>query len=486
MPGIITPSYKSGFYSPKRGGIPMYPELWSGCVGAWAPSLGESGARLFDHSAYGNHGTLTNMDPSTDWVASDGKIALDCDGVDDYVSLDGTDKNFFMGTQTYSMAFWLFNRETDTADTPVFISIGRTLRPIGFVCRISGSQIQHRRDGVNHSVVADYLDKWSHFVGTFDGSAIKTYFNGAEIGSTAATASLAVASPTTWKIGASSAGTTNTTASFDDIRIYNRALSPSEIATLATRRGIAYETYRVPIVRGAGGGGGATYTATIALTTGGISSSVAAEFSAAATYTASATATVGGIESSASAEFDAPVYTATAVATTGSVAAAIASTFDAPVYTASVAATTSGVDVSIAASFAVDAFSASIAIETGSVASAASATFDAPVYTASASLTAGGTESSISATVTNPTYEASATCNIGGVDVVAASTFGTSTFTGSVSLVTAGIDSVISASFTPPSYSATILVTVGSVMVEASDVEAPQSNIAYYYYLMLG
>lgn len=63
------------------------PELWNGVVGAWAPCLGPTGLRLHDHSRRSNWGTLTNMDPPTDWVVSGGQYALDFDGTNDFVSL---------------------------------------------------------------------------------------------------------------------------------------------------------------------------------------------------------------------------------------------------------------------------------------------------------------------------------------------------------------------------------------------------------------
>lgn len=62
-----------------------YPHLWRGVVGSWAPCLGPSGTRLHDHSGRANWGTLTNMDPATDWVVNGGQYALDFDGVNDSV-----------------------------------------------------------------------------------------------------------------------------------------------------------------------------------------------------------------------------------------------------------------------------------------------------------------------------------------------------------------------------------------------------------------
>ena len=56
-----------------------------GIVGCWSPSLGASGYLLRDVSGRNNHGTLTNMDPGTDWVPSERGLVLDYDGSNDAV-----------------------------------------------------------------------------------------------------------------------------------------------------------------------------------------------------------------------------------------------------------------------------------------------------------------------------------------------------------------------------------------------------------------
>jgi len=45
-------------------------------VGRWLPSAGATGFRLIDRLGRGNHGTLTNMDPASAWVASGGQLSL--------------------------------------------------------------------------------------------------------------------------------------------------------------------------------------------------------------------------------------------------------------------------------------------------------------------------------------------------------------------------------------------------------------------------
>ena len=59
--------------------------LTGGIIGCWSPSLGATGYLLRDVSGQNNHGTLTNMDPGTDWVASEKGLALDFDGSNDYI-----------------------------------------------------------------------------------------------------------------------------------------------------------------------------------------------------------------------------------------------------------------------------------------------------------------------------------------------------------------------------------------------------------------
>jgi len=54
--------------------------------------MGVTGATLYDVSGRGNHGTLTNMDPATDWVGSPDGWALDFDGSNDHIHC-GTIKN---------------------------------------------------------------------------------------------------------------------------------------------------------------------------------------------------------------------------------------------------------------------------------------------------------------------------------------------------------------------------------------------------------
>lgn len=82
-------------------------QLERGAVGYWCPMLATTGLRLYDRSGRGNHGTLTNMVPASDWVTAkvrntSGRV-LDFDGSDDLVI---GSPNYSVGGQ-FSFFAWL-------------------------------------------------------------------------------------------------------------------------------------------------------------------------------------------------------------------------------------------------------------------------------------------------------------------------------------------------------------------------------------------
>jgi len=101
---LFKPNYATGYA--KNASQSAHPNLWDGLVGAWMPSLGVTGETLRDVSGNGNHGTLTNMDAATDWVATSKGLALDFDGgtSSNHVSLGASDKIY----ENLTAATWVF------------------------------------------------------------------------------------------------------------------------------------------------------------------------------------------------------------------------------------------------------------------------------------------------------------------------------------------------------------------------------------------
>jgi large repetitive protein len=73
---------------------------------------------------------------------------------------------------------------------------------------------------------------WVHLAATYDGSTIQIYFNGTQDGSKPATFTIAT-NDLVLGIGAESNGATKFQGAMDEVRVYNRALTPGEIRRLA-------------------------------------------------------------------------------------------------------------------------------------------------------------------------------------------------------------------------------------------------------------
>ena len=91
--------------------------LNSGLVGWWLAS-GKTGwgtQNWYDISGYGNHGTLTGMDPMTDWrgeTHAGGMASLDFDGSNDYISA-GSGQKLDMTSSPITLCGWIL-RHSDT------------------------------------------------------------------------------------------------------------------------------------------------------------------------------------------------------------------------------------------------------------------------------------------------------------------------------------------------------------------------------------
>jgi hypothetical protein len=74
------------------------------------------------------------------------------------------------------------------------------------------------------------VNTWSHLAATYDGSTIRIYVNGVQVGSRTQTGSIAV-STGALRIGGNTVWGEWFAGRIDDVRIYNRALSAAEIQT---------------------------------------------------------------------------------------------------------------------------------------------------------------------------------------------------------------------------------------------------------------
>lgn len=229
-----------------------YPGLWQGCVGAWAPCLGPSGARLHDYSRRMNWGTLTNMDLPTDWAVRSGAYSLDFDGANDVVV---TTSRYAPGTGPLSVSCWV-----DGKDTSQF-SLFTAMRPASFNfatqhCWLFGfgdlaNGLSEKTISVLLYIPSNYrqvkttaivADKLRHVAFTSDGSTLRIYVDGAEAATTAASLGAwpNITQQHNTSLGAAQDATLPAACFLDDVRLYDRVLSRDEIRLLSRRRGIAF------------------------------------------------------------------------------------------------------------------------------------------------------------------------------------------------------------------------------------------------------
>lgn len=240
---ILPASYHTGFAP--RDGYPAYPELWRGCVGAWAPCLGPTGLTLRDWSGRQNHGTLTNMVPGDDWVVSGGRYALDFDGVNDFVSIASilestgqlTVTAWARQTASISLAVYAVFASSDAAGAILPFQIESYQGRWGFIW---GASPYVRLQQAANLIV----NRWQHLALTRSGTtgswSYWFYVDGIE--QISGTTSINPGSAQPMAIGRNG----NRAAQFfpgtiSDLRIYNRALAANEIRLLANRRSVAYE-----------------------------------------------------------------------------------------------------------------------------------------------------------------------------------------------------------------------------------------------------
>ena len=200
-------------------------------IRAWCPSLGASGQLLIDRSGRNAHGTLTNMAGQDNWQASGSGVALSFDGTNDYVACGAT----LTGAFSYSAWCWLRTFGPDGKTIHSSLTDGDLYLP-AFTSTITAIQSDNAGQAKYFAGSIPLL-KWSHFCATRQpDNLVSVFIDG--VRSTTAPQSITG----TFTLNSLGRYATNTAylwdGFLDDIRIYDRALTLSEIRLLASRRGI--------------------------------------------------------------------------------------------------------------------------------------------------------------------------------------------------------------------------------------------------------
>ena len=199
-------------------------DLCRGLVGWWMLN-DEGGLTAHDISGKGNHGTLVN---GPTWQGG----ALDFPGTDEYVDLGINAYNLGIRRNATFAAWvkfdWLLSLYA-TIISDYASSKGMSLR---------GQQIDQLEMYVypdDYRITVDNIVAkgiWYHVMGVMDGSYVRLYLNGEEIGTPVALSGDIGDSASTLKIGSRGDLQDYCNGPIDDVRIYNRALSEAEAGEL--------------------------------------------------------------------------------------------------------------------------------------------------------------------------------------------------------------------------------------------------------------
>ena len=209
-----------------------------GLVGYWKVNEG-GGTQLRDMSGWGNNADVVG---NPTWVPGVKGLALDLDGSDNAVV---SDQAALDAATALTLSAWIQPvAETDQD----LISRALTGSVDGYTLGLSSSSSPtHPRTAFlrfNQATSGELYQlnslsqypsggySWIHVAGTYDGTTMRMYVNGVEESSIVGPAAIA-ANAVDVGIGAQSDGTRRFNGTLDDIRIYNRALTSSEIASIA-------------------------------------------------------------------------------------------------------------------------------------------------------------------------------------------------------------------------------------------------------------
>ncbi len=210
---------------------------------------GTGSAIAADLTGNGHHGTLVNMDPDTDWVPGQAGFALDFDGTDDYVSVPD-DAALDFGTGDFSVTVWYYKRSATTQwDNNYGVSKWYTGASPGHNewCLLVGSGGQTGDDpGLTVETAEDgfygvddpqeeSLNVWHHLIGVRRDESLSLYVDGILVARNSSLPAdsainnagrhllVAVNSP-------SGPHVFYTDGLFDDVQIYDFALSDGDVA----------------------------------------------------------------------------------------------------------------------------------------------------------------------------------------------------------------------------------------------------------------
>jgi hypothetical protein len=203
----------------------------SGLVGAWGFNEG-SGTTMADVSGNGNTARFAN---GVSWVAGRYGSAVSLDGVDDYLPVPNSASLDVSGS-ALTLSAWL-NPASISGDSVVlgkFWNLTMSSPYYQYGLELDGGTVPHfyvgTAGGLTGAAMGSALPhgQWSHLAVVFNGTQAQFYVNGTLVATRPLTASI-TAQGNQLRIGADANTQQFYKSAIDDLRIYKRALTASEV-----------------------------------------------------------------------------------------------------------------------------------------------------------------------------------------------------------------------------------------------------------------
>jgi hypothetical protein len=218
-------------------------DLSANLIGYW--SVDEGTGTVAQDSAGGHPGTLRN---GPTWTAGHIGQAVRFDGADDYVDLGNVD----ISGSALTIAAWIRPDSFATDDARIVSkAMGSAEQDHYFMLSTVSSggiklRFRLKAGSSTSTLVASSgtltAGQWAHAAAVYNGSAMILYLNGVEVGRVNKTGALATSATTPVAIGRNPQAYGGFGGAIDDVRLYQRALSASDIGALMEFTGTPSDT----------------------------------------------------------------------------------------------------------------------------------------------------------------------------------------------------------------------------------------------------
>ncbi len=201
-----------------------------GLVGYWSFDDATS-TKATDFSGNGNVGTLSGSNLPA-WVSGKKGNALNFNGTDSYVDAGNASSLDIPTGGSVTMCAWVYDTTGSVGGFQGLLAKRGSNYAYGINFITNNFQVYTSgASGIQAFTYNLPAQQWTHICGVISGSPTALYVNGALFGTAGSGGGVSSITDHLW-IGSSNAATEIFNGKVDDVRIYNRALSASEIAAL--------------------------------------------------------------------------------------------------------------------------------------------------------------------------------------------------------------------------------------------------------------